>query len=185
MATNPLPVFVSDFTKLPEAILIDLINYDNNTSFVPGLLSFGIPHTLVNDVRVRNTSLQVSANPISNLSGSVVVYYNRVDLNVVPGIRSIDFLIPEGVSRVADIIPLINSRFGIRLTIYDIENDFLPTLTDNYAGFSIITDASSLVWVNRLDIRIKRATPGTIDLSTVFTTHDLDVFQYAPPLPDV
>lgn len=182
MATSSIPVFVSDFTKLPEAILIDLINFDNGTSLTPSLLSFGSPHALANDTHLRNTSLQVTANPISNYTGSVVVYYNRIDLSVVPGVRSVDFLLPDTVSMVSDIIALINSRFSIRLTSADYQNDTLTELTDSFVQLAILAEPTSLVWINSLNIRIKRAVSSTVDLSNLLTVRDLDVFVYVPPV---
>lgn len=116
------PYHVSDFTKDQIDIVIDLINHDNaqyKAAFTSELLDFGLPVTNTNPETNRNTEIEVSAAEGSGYVGSVVVSYNRLNIQdfVDTMTEAGELRLPLGDGETfADFIPEINVALGINLT---------------------------------------------------------------------
>ena len=171
-------MIITDFKKLPKQIIVDLINYDNDTNLVEELLTFGIP---VVTTTPFNTSLVVSSVPDSNYIGSVTLKYDRIDIATLLGSKSIN--IPVGSStKVSELIPTINDRFGINLTPDDYVDRDLPTLALNdvneIKSFNITISPNSLIFIKELNLY---AVSSEILLSSVITRIVLDGLIYTEP----
>lgn len=137
----------TDFTKSPEQIIIDLVNYDNGVSLTAGMLTFGTPTALLGE---HNTQVIASATSCSRYMGSVRLVYNRVDLHTVPGNLSINF--PAGTAtRVSDLIPAINSAYKLNLTPADYIDGPLPERIGSCPfvreTFELVAAPGSLVFI--------------------------------------
>ena len=171
-------MIITDFKKLPKQIIVDLINYDNDTNLVEELLTFGIP---VVTEKPFNTSLVVSSVPDSNYVGSVTVKYDRIDISTLLGSKSVN--IPVGnATKISQLIPIINERFGINLTPDDyIERD-LPSLnvndTNEIKSFNITIHPNALIFIKELNLY---AVSSEILLSSVITRIVLDGLRYTEP----
>ena len=171
-------MIITDFKKLPKQIIVDLINYDNDTNLVEELLTFGTP---VVTTAPFNTSLVVSSVPDSNYIGSVTLKYDRIDIATLLGSKSIN--IPVGsATKVSDLIPIINNRFNINLTSDDYVDKYLPTLELNdineIKSFNITINPNSLIFIKELNLY---AVSSEILLSSVITRIVLNGLIYIEP----
>lgn len=177
----PLPnVVVTDFTKAPEQIITDLINFDNGTTLDPATLLFS---DVTASSGTRNTSVLVSANNTSLYAGSVTLFYNRIDLATIPGIRDVNFEIGSR-TKMSEIIPDINARFGINLTPADYKEEILPLFSGNNPlekkYFDVDALPGSLIFIGELGLTITR---GPLLLSTIILNRVLNGLTYIQPAP--
>lgn len=173
---------MSDLTKAPNAILIDLINTDNSSSLTEALVTFGLPTVAGGASPARNTELTVSAAPGSGYTGSVLVTYNRVGLSTLPVIstRPAEFQLGDAVN-ISDLIPEINALYGINLTPADYVDGPLPTFTgelNEEHDVQIVAGADSLVFFGSLTLTLKAEDK---DLGTVITITALNGLTYVAP----
>lgn len=171
-------MIITDFTKLPKQIVVDLINYDNDTLLSPDLITFGTPNVISG---VYNTSLLVTAVPDSHYEGSVTIQYNRIDIGTVPGVRSTSF--PIGTAtKISDLIPAINAAYQINLTADDYIDEVLPQFTTNDPNevqtFELYTNPNSLVFIRDVTFNLIR---NKILLSSVIVNRQLNGLRYIQP----
>jgi hypothetical protein len=143
-----------DFDQPAVNILLDQINYDNNAQITPQYVTFGIPSANASGA-ARNTTLVITAVAGSNFVGSVAWQYNRVDISIVPGIRSTLILVPQNAENISDLLPNINLAYGIQLTAADIIDGPLPTfqgLPNEKHNFTLTIAAQSLVYINAVTL---------------------------------
>lgn len=134
-------MFISDYTKLPEQILLDLINNDNGTSFQMGQLLFSAPTVRANDDgepahNNRRTSIRVTAAEGTGYANYVDMKYNRIHFRDVFELNNLDNAIEFPIAaipfeltentRLADLIPVINARYGLALQVSDFWDRALP-----------------------------------------------------------
>jgi hypothetical protein len=171
----------TDFTKAPKQIILDLINEKNpSLGLTEELVTFGAP-AVYSGAENRNTKLTLAAvEPSSGYSGSRDIFYNRVDISVVPGTRSKVFSLGNAVN-ISDLIPEINARYGINLTADDYTDAALPTFTDQVPGeekdFTITITAGSLVWTNSVTLQLQR---NDIPLEDAIAENILDGLVWTP-----
>lgn len=166
---------VSDFTKAPVEILVDLINHDNGTQLVSTNLEFDFPRPYIG---VRNSSIVLRGAAGSSLSGEVELYYNRINLNDMVGAGNRIFALPPGASSIRDLFAQMNTRYGVRLT----NGDIVDTLLDVTAGVHTVTvqaHPDSLVYVGQLTL----TTTKVLDLSDAVPIPVLTGFTYLQALP--
>jgi len=170
-------VVITDFKKLPKQIIVDLINYDNDTSLEVELLTFANP--VVTNSKF-NTSLVVTSVPDSHYVGSVTLKYDRIEIGSIIKDKSIN--IPVGfASTVSDLIPKINDHFGINLTSDDYIDNNLPILDnslDEVKSFNITMHPNSLIYLKELNLY---AVKSVLLLSSVVTRRILNGFKYTEP----
>lgn len=110
---------VSDFKKEEKQIVLDLINFDNQSSLTLDTIEFGLPTiSLQTGGQERNTDIKVTAVEGAGYVGSVVVSYNRLSLqDFVPlRVRNGILRLPVGNSLMfSDLIPAINAALRINL----------------------------------------------------------------------
>jgi hypothetical protein len=171
---------VSDFTKQPEEILVDLINADNGTAFSVTQLYFGLPRVLPVGEN-RNTTLDIFANEGSGYAGAVNVRYNRVSLSVVPGNRSRNFDVGNALS-LRDLVARINERYGIRLTQRDYVNVAIPVMQPGErTAITLQAGADSLVYQGNTVLTLVSDIGNAIYLNSVVTDTELDTLNYTAP----
>ena len=173
--------FISDFTKPPEDVVIDLINFDNGTAFSPTtLLVVGDPVAIPAAPPVfRNTEIIVRPTSTTKKYGTTRLWYNRVALSSVPGLRSITVAVPPNVFMLSDIIPLVNARYHINLTPADYINTNLPPI-DQYSRLVTIQAApDSLVYNGQLDLVVSIDGSDGVPIDTVVNNQHLDIFRFS------
>lgn len=169
-----MALHVSDFSKAAKDIVVDLINHDNvDANLTPELLDFGLPTLATGETPPANTDLEVTAAEGSGYVGSVVVQYNRLQLQDFVGARGIDggLRLPVGdATRFAALIPEINVALGINLT----EDDYVDGDIGEWEGvpnetkeINIVVNADSLVFLGSLTLTL---TAEDIPLNSVITS---------------
>lgn len=176
-------MFVSDFTKPPEEVVIDLINFDNGTAFTPATLSMaGAPVAIPKaPPAFRNTEIRVTPSSLTRKVGTARLYYNRINLADVPGfLRSTIFDLNPQAKRIRDVIPLINERYRINLTPLDYVDADLPQITADPQPVTIQVTPEALVYIGSLDIQVKLDPGQGIPIGTVTANRYLDIFRFVP-----
>lgn len=182
ITTDPaiVPSFVvTDFTKSPSEIIIQLINFDNGTTLTPTDLVFGNPKPVVG---LRNTEVLATATQVSKYSGSVTLTYNRIDLATVPGVRSTNFEFASTVT-IEALIALINSTYSINLTVDDYFppalGGFVTTPPGESLPIEIIAKPNSLIFINKLSLTVYKS---ELQLSSVIINTVLNGLTYIQPV---
>jgi hypothetical protein len=174
---------MSDLTKAPDQIVLDLINTDNSTSLTLGLLDFGLPTVTAGETPEKNTTLTVTAKAGSGYTGSQVVQYNRVNLSTIPGIAEKEATYQLGDAlKVSDLIDEINAMYGIKLVPADYVDADLPTfegLPNEEHTVQLVAAADSLIYIGSLVLTLKSA---DIELSSVITVTALNGLTYVKPV---
>lgn len=171
-----------DLTKLPEEILVQLINRDNKSKLTTALVGFKTPAPAPSQAP-RNTEVVVYAKRRSGLRGEVKVFYDRLNIVDIVGQSDIIFDLDEA-TRLSELIPDINQRYGINLTPQDyVDIDLSPTAGGfgNTYSLAFHTAPESLVYFGSINFTIRTNEPEGIQLSAVITDRILDIFTYTPP----
>lgn len=152
--------------------VIDLINADNSTALTDAHIAFAAPTALVGDVSDRNTSVVVNAIQYSGYSGSVTIFYNRMDLGDLEALADAQLAL-DSEADLNDVITAFNVKFGTNLQIgTDIPADTIVPAPDNDGEDVVLSAmATSLAWIGSITVDI--ALPQT-PLDTVITTLILD-----------
>lgn len=175
MATQLPPI--TDLTKAPQQILVDLINADNGTQLTPDMLVFGTPVLLpatTTPPPPKNTQLQLQASATSGLRGSQVVFYDRIDISSIINDPTFNFG-SDGISTWADLLPALNAHYNINLTVADITD--APVLNPSYGAIqmqSFAISPSALIYHGSATVPIIGNVNDGIDLSTVIKDQYLD-----------
>jgi hypothetical protein len=152
MAINSTPTLPLDYTKKPEQLVIDIINADNGTNIKENQLSFGIPELSNN---IHNSRVVVSAKANSGLVGSTVVSYNRIDISKIPKDKPTVFHISSELD-ITDLVPIIDSRYSLKLTPADYVNTLLPVLDTLSGSVDLVAADTSLVFINKLTLTLEK-----------------------------
>jgi hypothetical protein len=155
-----------DLSKLPEQILVDMINQDNGLNLTTDIVSFSLP-TPASSVSGRNTKVVVSAKPGTRVSGEVPLYYSRLPLDSTAAGKNHVFKV-EGALTMAQLIPAINERFGINLQSSEYQNAQLPVF-DQIAGheqmpFALNASPHSLVFIGSVVLMLSYLVVSLTDL---------------------
>jgi len=137
-----------DYAQPPEAIITDLINNSNGTTFVSSHLAFGSPFLpSEDDGAPRNTLLSVTAADGSPFTGTVVLEYNRLPFSYLVDGHAAAFFRGDA-ERVSDLLPQINARYGVQIGIADIIDAPLaePNEDETPVAFTLVASPSALVW---------------------------------------
>lgn len=181
---------MADNLKLPpKEVICELINKMNTgtgAAFTPEMLEFGVP---TQSAATRNTDLTVTAVDGSGYVGNVVINYDRVHLqsDVVNAYKASgpdrDEVFSVGnATRIKDMIPEINARFGINLTDEDYVDAALPAfvggIPNETLNVQVTADADSLCYRASFIFKLKSE---NIELSTVIVNKTMSGLVYAPP----
>lgn len=153
----------TDITKTSANQVYDLINAENTTTFDASTLTLGTP-TVNGDVsKNKNTALIVTAVGGSGYSGSMTVYYNRLDIGDF-AVRTNPELSLDLVTTKTQLVSAFNSYFGCNLSDSEILDVLTPTPTLAGVPYTITTTAANLVYYGSININVKL---NTINLSAV------------------
>lgn len=176
---------MSDLTKIPKQVMIDLINTDNGSALTDALLDFGLPTAATGQTPARNTELTVTAKAGSGYTGSVVVTYNRLHLTtgiLTPSGKDATFVAGDKL-KIKDLIPELNALLNINLTDDDYVDGDLPTFVGGIPNeehdVSVVAKADSLCYIGSLIFKLKS---DEIELSSVITITQLNGLTYVPPV---
>lgn len=182
---------VNDYTQLPENILIDLINSDNNTTFNVGELVLSAPEVVTDEVSEpsfnnRFTRVKVTApsnpNPETN---SVSVKYRRLhyrdlfstdDPNTEQYPLTNEEYRVDGLTRLAELIPQINQQFELNLQSNDFYDQPLPIFNEANAEDYVRSDVrleakpNSLIYVGGVRLKLNLIPIPWTDLHTLLTS---------------
>lgn len=156
--------------KPGNELLIDLINEANNLQLTPGMLVFGEPQ-VVDPPSPRNTD--ILATPTEELpmaSAPVTFNYQRLDLNVLLGGLPKGFDEDEvGILTTADLLPLINDRFNLAMTVDDIVVESIVRNDTWPLNVTLTASPTSLTFVGSTTIRLEYGKPpGETSLFALF-----------------
>lgn len=174
---------VSDFTKAPDQIVVDLINHSNpGAALTPALLNFGIPTLATGETPPRNSELELTAAVGSGYKGAVSVQYDRLNLQGFVAAGATLELPIGNATRFSDLIPEINAALGINLTANDYNDGDLPEFEgtpNEVQEATLIVNADSLVYLGSLVINL---IAEDIELSAVITNLVLEGLNYPATL---
>jgi len=173
-------MFVSDFTKSPEEVVIDLINFDNGKNFTPATLRIvDVPLAIPKSPPIfRNTEIVVTAPVAVKKRGQARLWYNRIDLNTVPANRSTVFETPTKITKLSEVIPAVNERYRINLTPADYIDVPMTVLDFEPVKVTIQTAPHSLVYIGYLEIDVVALPVDVPPIGSVFLNRFLDIFKY-------
>lgn len=97
----------------------------------------------------KSTRLRARPTAVSGKVGAVFVYYNRIDLSAVDQKP----IVTKGTAtKVADVVPLLNSYFGINLVAADYINSDLPTVNGDT---TVVITVGSLLFQGTLEFTLE------------------------------
>ena len=161
---------ISDFTKEPLAIVVDLINHDNPlASLTSEMITLGLPTTTASsEAEERNTEVTVTGVQERGVVGSVTTYYSR--LNLAAFITEPGFHVPlEAMVNIADLVEQLNIELGINITAADFIDEPLPTFAGTPGETIAVTikfNADSLVWVGNAEVLVRG---DDVNINTLIT----------------
>jgi hypothetical protein len=160
--------------KDPKQAILDAMSAQNGVSLVANQYTFGVPAELSPAEGLLNTTIEVTAvYPNSPYDGSVTVKYHRLPLS------DLNVLIPltikvNGVTTIADLIPVLNAAHGFNFTSDDLEDGNLD-LQDGQGTATLVAKSTSLGWVGSVVLNIA---PGDIDIKTYVSVTSLPGLLY-------
>lgn len=172
---------VSDFKKTPVEIVFDLINEQNNTHLDPSLVELGLPTVTTASGATYNTDVTVTAIEGSGYSGSVVLGYNRLDVQ--------GFLFGEALTlavgnaeNFSDLMAEINLKLRTNITPADYIDGSILTNAGEWEGLpnetkqiTIQMNPDSLVFINSLTLTLHAE---DIPLDSILLTISMDGLNY-------
>lgn len=159
---------VSDFTKPQKEIIVDLINFSNNSNIAASAIE------LSNAVSVEDRQVQVNITPVpgSGYGGEVDVFYDRLAIQEFSDIYLPDgyVLLPHGEAEtLVDLLPQINAQLGINLLPTDVIDKPIegwPGTPGSFLDIDLDMQPDSLVYFGGLALKLD---DNDIALSSVLT----------------
>lgn len=146
-------------------IIVDQINQDNALTLRVDQVNFGVPSAVTGSGK-RDTDIPVTAVAGKGYVGSNVVNLDRLKgellfLNYVPKITV------DSPAKVADLLPVINARFGFQITAADINDVALSQPDSDGTITQLITFLpASLVYEGSFTVIVNQATEQQAVLRT-------------------
>lgn len=116
-----------DITKTPEEIIMEQINVENNTELLASDFLFSEPEVANLIHSEANTKIKLIPKATSFYYGTKDIYYKRMDISQIINNPNVDVIVTTE-TLLSDLIPTINSLFGINLTQDDYVEATLPVL---------------------------------------------------------
>lgn len=175
---------ISDFSKTPFQILLDLINEQHGTNLPASAVTFNAPtaDATTDDAPAHRLGAKVTASATtgSGYKGSKEFNYHRVALSFMAA-NEPDLVIETHEESMHALIPYLNTTFGINLTTDDIEDTPIPVQQpDVNTQITITAKAGSLVFAGSQALTF---TLPLVELGSVLTMSTLDGLY--PPAPVV
>lgn len=116
-----------DITKTPLEIIMEQINVENNTELLASDFTFSDPEVVTLVFSEANTKVKITPKVTSVYYGSRDIYYKRMDISQILNNELVE-IIPASETLLSQLIPQINSAFGINLTADDYNDTTLPVV---------------------------------------------------------
>lgn len=172
-----------DYTRNELDVLIALIRQDNgNKPLSASQVTFGNPNVMTAQPNVnRNTLVVATAIADRGYSGSQTFYYNRLPLSVFidEDTMSKTFKITKE-KLLSELLPEINRRYKINLTVDKIVDKALPSFEDDtraYVDLELKASPMSLVYLDSIVLRIE---PEVVALKAAVAQTQLTGLTYDP-----
>lgn len=134
-------------------LIIDLINVANSTSLNNTKISFEAPSVLTDDPNNHNTGVKVVAIQGSGYIGDVDVTYNRLDIGLLFKNIALNLDVTSPTTT-ADLLPKLNSKYGLGLTIDDIEDNAVDMSGSGPHSHVIVMKTTSLAYIGQVTTTI-------------------------------
>lgn len=157
-------------------LITDLINVANETTLDENKISFGEPVVITPDENGHNTTCVVSSVPGSGYRGDVTVSYIRLAIDLLFKNIAVNLDVSSAVTT-KDLLPLLNSKYGLGLTIDDIEDNAIDTATQPVTH-TIVMKETSLAYINQVVTTIGPDPEIGEKLDTVILTTNLNGLLY-------
>lgn len=172
---------ISDFSKLPDEIVFDLINEQNGTALDNSMVTLGTPVETTAVGVTYNTDILVTARMNSDYAGQVTLGYNRLDIQGFLFGAELGLSVGNAVTY-ADLIPEINAHLGVNITADDFIDGPIGEwqhTPDETKQLVIPMNPTSKVFVGSLTLTLS---VKDIPLSEIIQTHVLSGLVYQPPV---
>lgn len=123
-----------------EEVLLAIINEQETTNVLITDVTFGTPQRATGALPVRNTFVKVTPRVESGLYGIKTLWYNRIHKSEL-GTITIDRDVHTTYSQ---LLPAINTKYGLYLTVADIIDGPLPSLQVGEIEVDLPINPSSL-----------------------------------------
>lgn len=151
MATTPI---APGDTK---AILLSIVNQMEGSSITTADVDFGLPQRATGSLPVRNTKILITPKSDSGYYGIKTLWYNRIHISELGNI-----VVNKGTATtVSQLLPAINSKYGISLTAGDIVDEALSPAQTGEIVVYLNINPNSLMFYTGLIIPTQGFTPGT------------------------
>lgn len=179
---------MSDLTKAPVQIILDMINEANaGASLTSADVSFGLPTDISGSNPQRNTELAVTAVNGGAYGGSANIRYNRIAmadiLTAGGGVGLTNSFLRGTHTLISQVIADFNSRFNTNMVAgEDYADGPLPTFEEipgEQHTFTVTALAGSLIYIGSMQLIVRM---DTVDLGSVITVEDLDGLTYETPI---
>lgn len=156
-----------DFTQNAIAILLAQVNLDNSSNLTAAQVTFGVPAVGTTGLGAPATTVSITANAGSGLTGSVQVVYQRVDLGFMATLDPA-LVITSGAGTTLDLLPFLNSYYGLALSADDIVDEALPaTQADVNTPVVLTAVATSLIYQGSVSLNLTAPVAQLSDTITV------------------
>lgn len=118
-----------DMSLRPEEILLGIINYENpraNLTF--NKIRFSPKGVENADYKGRDSKIDLIGLPGSGIVGTIPIWYNRINLTTYLGSRGLRIDVAP-FTETSELLDLILTQLGIRLTLADIMVDYINHTT--------------------------------------------------------
>lgn len=161
--------------KAGNALLVDMINAANNTTYGPNDVTFGTPVTITG-LGGRNTRTPVTFNGGDLARGALThVDYRRLDLAVLFADQALRFVDEGYFDTRRDVMARLQSQYGFVFNPADVISTALD-LSQPSTNVPISINADSLIYTGSVTVRIDKA---NIDWSVPLTQYGVQSFEQA------
>lgn len=162
--------------KPSSDLIIDLINIANSSTLDETKITFAAPTVITPGQDGHNSTSLVSSIPGSGYRGNVTVSYIRLDIGLLFANIALNLNVTTYTST-KDLLPLLNSKFGLGLTTDDIQDNPIDK-TGNPVTHTIVTKATSLAYIGQVTTTIGPDPDVGERLDTVILTTNLNGLLY-------
>lgn len=142
----------------PKEVILAILNQSSGTSVEVTDVDFSTPQRATGGAPLRNTRLVISPKANSGYYGNKVIWYNRIHISDLGSIT-----VNKGTATLySQLIPAINAKYGIYLSIDDIVDGPLPVGQTGEIVVSLPIKSSSLMFYSGAKIITPGFNPGTV-----------------------
>lgn len=142
----------------PKEVILSILNQSSGTAVEVSDVDFGVPQRATGGAPLRNTKLVISPKSNSGYYGNKVIWYNRIHISELGTIT-----VNKGTSTLySQLIPAINTKYGIYLSVDDIVDGPLPVGQSGEIAVTLPINPSSLMFYSGAKIITPGFNPGLV-----------------------